>query len=74
MESNRPIKDFQGRILGYIWTNKETGNERATDFYGKILGFYDKKNDFTKDFVGKILARGNILSSLITDNYNSTKK
>lgn len=72
METNRPIKDFYGVILGYIWTDKQTKNERATDFYGKILGFYDAKLDQTKKFTGEIIARGNILSSLIIEN--STRK
>ena len=68
METSRPIKDFYGVILGYIWTDKKTGNERATDFYGRILGFYDAKQNITKEFSGRIIARENILTSLIIDN------
>ena len=72
METSRPIKNFHGVILGYIWTDKKSGNERATDFYGKILGFYDAKTDQTRKFSGEVIARGNILSSLIVEN-NSRK-
>jgi len=68
MERSRPIKDFNGVILGYIWTDTITKNERATDLFGKILGFYNFKQDLTTDFFGKIIARGNILSSLIIDS------
>ena len=68
MEKSRPIKDFTGKILGYIWTDTETKNERATDFTGKILGFYDAKFDITKTFTGKILTKGNILASLVMEN------
>ena len=37
METNKPIKDFYGKILGYIWTDSKTKNQKATDFYGRIL-------------------------------------
>ena len=73
METSKAIKNFQGIILGYIWTDKESGRERATDFYGKILGFYDPKLDLTKEFSGRIITKGNVLAYFITDNYNKTK-
>ena len=70
METNKPIKDLHGKILGYIWTDSKTKNQKATDFYGRILGFYDVKTDTTKAFSGKILSKGNILASLIMENIN----
>lgn len=66
METSKAIKDFYGKILGYIWTDPKTGDQRATDFFGRILGFYDSSLDMTRTFNGKILAKGNILASLIT--------
>ena len=57
------IKDFYGRILGSIETSGS--KQTAYDFYGKILGTYDASTNQTKDFYGKILAYGNILSALI---------
>ncbi len=63
------IKDFYGRILGYI---DDEGNKKvAKNFYGKILGYYYVNEDVTKDFYGRIVARGNILSALIRENNNS---
>lgn len=52
------VRDIGGKILGYIEEDKE-GNQQCRDFYGKILGFYNKKQDVTRDFYGKIVTRGN---------------
>lgn len=59
------IKDFYGRIIGYIETDVNTGKKTATDFYGRILGYYKKDLDITTDFYGRTLARGDVLSGLI---------
>ncbi len=65
------IKDFYGKILGYI--DDDINNRKvAKNFYGKILGYYYAKEDVTKDFYGKIVSHGNILSSLIREDNNST--
>lgn len=61
--AKEPVRDFYGKILGYIETN---GNKQtARDFYGKILGTYDSSSNVTRDFYGKILGKGNLLSGLI---------
>lgn len=57
------IKDFYGRILGFIDTD-ERGNKTVRDFHFKILGKYDKANDVTRDFYGKVLAQGDQSSML----------
>lgn len=61
------IKDFYGRILGYIEEDKQ-GNKIAYDFYRRILGRYFKQENRTRNFYGVILANGDITSSLV---YNS---
>ena len=62
------VKDFYGRVLGYI---ENQGNKQfARDFYGRVLGTYDPKDNFTRDFYGKVLTKGNTLMGLI---YNSKK-
>ena len=60
------ISTFFGSIIGYIDTDS-SGDAKATDFYGTILGFYKKGSNVTTDFYGKILYKGNCLSSLIVD-------
>ena len=74
MDTKIPIKDFYNVIMGYIETDPKTGNETATDFFGVILGFYDKKTNITRDFHRKFIAQGNVLSGLILMNYNKKNK
>lgn len=59
------IKDWQGRILGTIDTDTVTGNKIIKDFSGKILGKYDKRSNTTRDFYGRVVAKGDNLSMLL---------
>lgn len=63
------IRDFKGIILGYVDTD-EKGNKTVRDFQERILGYYDSNLDVTRDFQGRILARGDVASSLIFNNNN----
>ena len=58
------IKDFTGRILGYISTDS-SGNKTVTDFYGRTLGYYRASDDTTRDFYNRIVARGDQVGMLI---------
>ena len=58
------IKDFGGRILGYL-EYQSNGDIIVKDLYFKILGKYDKASDTTKDFYGRILFKGNMNANLI---------
>ena len=62
--SKETIKAFGGKIIGYLETDTE-GNQQARDFFGKILGYYDKGTNTTRDFFGKILTQGNTVIGLI---------
>lgn len=57
------IRLFSGRTIGYI--DDQGSRVVATNFSGKILGYYNKSNNTTTDFSGHILAYGNILAALI---------
>ena len=61
------IRDFYGRILGSIETDTN-GNKVAKDFYGRRLGTYDKKSNMTRDFYGRIIAKGDQTAGLIWSN------
>ena len=37
------IKDWQGKTIGFIETDTNTGNKVVRDFYGRIKGKYNKK-------------------------------
>ena len=58
------IRDFYGKIIGYIITDAE-GNKTAKDFYRRILGYYDKSSNTTKDFYRRVVAKGDALVGLI---------
>ena len=60
------IKDYRGKIIGYIKTNPN-GDKVVMDFYRKILGRYDSATDTTRDFYGRIVARGDASAMLIKD-------
>lgn len=62
--TKEPIKEFGGKIIGWIETDKD-GNQQVRDFYGKILGKYDKSLNVTRDFYGRILTRGNTVAGLV---------
>lgn len=58
------IRDFSKRIIGIIRTDSN-GDQIAIDFATrKILGYYRKNLDHTTDFYGRILYKGNMVSSL----------
>ena len=59
------IRDFYGRIIGWVETDEHTGNKTGRDFYGRIVGYYDANLNVTRDFYQRIVARGDALSGLI---------
>ena len=59
-----PIKDFYGRIIGWVQEDSN-GNKKLTDFQGRIKGRYDKVTDTTRDFYGRVVAKGDQLSMLL---------
>lgn len=63
------IKDYYGKILGYIRT-ETNGDKTAFDFYRRKLGSWDKKKDITKDWTGRIISKGDSLASLIVSGDN----
>ena len=53
-----PVRDVSGKILGFIEEDKD-GNQQCREFTGKILGFYNKEQNVTREFTGRIRTRGN---------------
>lgn len=60
------IKDWTGKIIGFIDTDTVTGNKVIRDFYGKIQGKYNKKLNITQDFYGRTVARGDQSAMMLT--------
>ena len=62
--SKEPIREFNGKIMGFIETDRD-GNQQVRDFYGRILGTFDKKMNVTRDFYGRIVAQGDQSAMMI---------
>lgn len=59
------IKTFEGQYLAIIETDDE-GNQIIRDWPGRQkLGTYYVKENVTRDFYGRIIGRGNVLTTLI---------
>ena len=58
------IKDFSGKIIGFIDVD-DKGNKVVRKFNLMIVGRYDAKLDVTKDFQGRVVARGDASASLL---------
>lgn len=57
------IRDFSGRIIGYIETDGQ-GNKTVREFSGRILGYYKKSLNVTTDFYGRTIANGDCCGML----------
>ena len=62
--SKEPVREFNGKIMGFIETDRD-GNQQVRDFYGRILGTFDKKMNVTRDFYGRIVAQGDQSAMMI---------
>lgn len=58
------IKDYTGKIIGYIDVD-DNGNKVVRKFNLMIVGRYDAKLDVTRDFHNRVIARGDVSSSLL---------
>lgn len=61
------IKDWTGKIIGSVETDNK-GNKTIRNFYGVILGRYDKATNVTRDFYGRLISRGDTSIGLIYSN------
>lgn len=64
MPQGTPLKDFRGRIRGYIDT-KPNGDKWVYSWEGRLLGKYLKNVDQTRDWYGHVIAKGDAAASLI---------
>jgi hypothetical protein len=58
------IKDAKGAVLGSI-ESRPDGEQVLRDAQGKIRGYYDPTTDHTRGPDKRILAKGNVLRTLI---------
>jgi len=65
MNKRETIKDFYGKIIGFVETDNQ-GNKRVTDRYGRYCGTYYKRLNQTKNRYGRIVAIGDNIGLLLT--------
>ena len=61
------IKDFYGRVIGSL-EELSNGDIIAKDFRGRVKGKYRKSDNTTRDFHGRVVAKGNQVGMLITSD------
>ena len=64
MATTEPIRDARGNVLGSIET-ADDGSQVLRDANGRIRGYYDPVTDHTRGADRQILAKGNVLRTLI---------
>ena len=64
MKTREPIKEWSGKIIGWIETD-EHGNKVLKDFYNRVLGSYNKNLNLTRDFYNRPIAKGDNLLMLL---------
>lgn len=62
--NEQKIQDWTGRIIGWIET-KPDGSKVIRDFYRRIVGRYNARTDYTEDFYGRKIAKGDQSSMLL---------
>lgn len=70
MITREKVKDWTGKLIGFIDTDSTTGNKTIRDFYGRIKGRYNKRLNITQDFYGRTVAKGDQSSMMLTYNKN----
>ena len=67
------IKDTYYRIVDYIET-KPNGDKIGKVFYRRIVGCYEASTNVTKDSHRRIVAHGDVLSSLVVEANSKSKQ
>jgi hypothetical protein len=63
--NTQEIRGPGGLLLGKIVTTSSARIE-ARDPLGRVLGYYDVKANETRDAKGTVIAKGNVLTGLLT--------
>ena len=63
MSFGEPIRDFSGRIIA--WEEHQGNDIIVREFTGRVLGRYDSQFNVTREFNGKVIAKGDVHGLLI---------
>lgn len=64
MTTTEPIRDARGNVLGTI-ESADDGSQILRDADGRVRGYYDPETDHTRGPDRRILAKGNVLRTLM---------
>lgn len=64
-EMNLILKDRRGLPIGIVSVDKDK-NQTLKSRAGRILGYYNSKQNITRDHTKYIVGKGNLLAYLIT--------
>jgi hypothetical protein len=62
--TDQVLRDKGGRLLGRI-SEKSDGRLEGRDHAGRLKGTYDPRTDQTRDQAGRLVGKGNLLSSVV---------
>lgn len=57
------LRDKRGRILS--WLDQVNDKIYIRDWMGRICGWYEGKTNYTRDRQGRIVGRGDLLTTLL---------
>lgn len=57
MADKEAIRDSSGKIIAWF-DHQPNGDIIVREFSGKVLGRYDRQYDVTREFSGRVVARG----------------
>lgn len=58
------IRNLYGKVIGSV-EERPNGDRILKNSYGKPLGRYEKRTDLTKDSYGRVVAKGDVLVTLL---------
>ena len=64
--ASQDLRDKSGKLLGRI-VQINDGKQEGRNASGQLKGIYDPKTNQTRDSSGRLVGKGNILSSLIVN-------
>ncbi len=62
--SREAIKDWTGKVVGWI-DKDDRGNKTIREYNYKIVGKYDSSTNTTRDFHGRVVAKGDHIGIML---------
>ena len=63
-EKTETLRNSRGEVIGSIMT-QSSGRQVFRSKSGKLLGSYEPQSNFTRDYTGRVVGIGNVLTYLV---------